>query len=257
MYQRHPPDYSQAMMDAAKAIGFVSVGAKAIDEQLQDSLITGSNEEQAEQRRFQLCNKRDSLSEIEGKAAQLLQEIKAAELSARRDEVSDEFSVVHAEELDIVRMESSQLAQQNRHFEFEREEIAQDRNRTILEHLNEGNWTERTGTGRGGGHKFYTRMVCLVETPFQPEKQTFTMASTPSDYRAGKNALQQLRKLDENVVDIPDETAEVSSGDDMIASQKEIIFKAKMKNIAKLHTEKDRIATELASENAAVRHLWN
>jgi hypothetical protein len=256
MYQRNPPNYFQAKVYASKSVDFTSVGAKAIDEQLQDSLIIdSSNEEEAEKRRFQLCNKRDSLSEIAGKSERLLREVNAAELSARRDELADEFTVTHQQELNEVRNKSSVLSQEKDALALESNDIAKIRHLSVQDHFKDGNWTEKPGSGRGG-HKVYMRTVIMVDQPYSRQKQKVTIASTPSDWRGSKNALQELRRQDEGVLVKSDKVSEDEVSEESLEVVRKIAVDDHLKKMHKLNEDRKMIALELTREEAAMRDLW-
>lgn len=79
------------------------------------------------------------------------------------------------------------------HLEHQVGETQKKRARTVEEALVAGGWELK----RAKKHIQFSRRVRLPDG--QASKQNITLPKTPSDWRAEKNTLAELRRLDENV----------------------------------------------------------
>ena len=90
---------------------------------------------------------------------------------------------------------------------------AKKRARTVEEALVEGGWVFK----RAKKHIKFSRRVKLSDG--NKRKQNVTLSKTPSDWRAGRNALALLRRLDESMEELVAEEEEDDEGPRMICSE--------------------------------------
>jgi hypothetical protein len=125
---------------------------------------------------------------------------------------------------------------------LESNDIAKIRHLSVQDHLKDGNWTEKPGSGRGG-HKVYMRTVIMVDQPYSRQKQKVTIASTPSDWRGSKNALQELRRQDEGVLVKSDKVSEDEVSEESLEVVRKIAVDDHLKKMHKLNEDRQNDRT--------------